>query len=150
MFCVFLTGMSESTGATTMTAWVDDNKHWKPNSAGYLIPGYGNDLLDQDEKGHGEIAMVGRHVFMGYLGEEEKTKDTFDSEYRLKSGDVGFRDKDGFLFISGRIKGNGIEILIAHELGFQGLKHCVMLHALNLCMVYKNDFCMQLCVCVCE
>ena len=98
--------MSESTGATTMTAWVDDNKHWKPNSAGYLIPGYGNDLLDQDEKGHGEIAMVGRHVFMGYLGEEEKTKDTFDSEYRLKSGDVGFRDNDGFLFISGRIKGN--------------------------------------------
>jgi len=97
-------GMSECTGATTMTVNVDDWKHWKPNSAGYHIPGYSNDLLNQDDKGHGEIAMVGRHVFMGYLGEEEKTKDTFDEEYRLKSGDIGYRDKDGFLFISGRIK----------------------------------------------
>jgi long-chain-fatty-acid--CoA ligase ACSBG len=97
--------MSECTGATTMTVNVDDWKHWKPNSAGYHIPGYSNDLLNQDDKGHGEIAMVGRHVFMGYLGEEEKTKDTFDEEYRLKSGDIGYRDKDGFLFISGRIKG---------------------------------------------
>jgi len=44
-------------------------------------------------------------VFMGYLGEKEKTEETFDEEFRLRSGDVGFTDKDGFLFISGRIKG---------------------------------------------
>lgn len=103
--------MSECTGATTMTAWIDDNKHWKSNSAGFRMPGYGYDLLDKNEKGHGEIAMVGRHVFMGYLGEEEKTMETFDSEWRLKSGDIGYTDQDGFLFISGRIKGICIYIL---------------------------------------
>ncbi|KAF6024898.1 ACSBG1 [Bugula neritina] len=97
-------GMSETTGGNSMTAWVEGNRHWKPNSAGFRMPGFSYDLLDKDEKGHGEIAMYGRHVLMGYLGEEEKTKATFDSEYRLKSGDIGYVDKDGFLFISGRIK----------------------------------------------
>lgn len=88
-----------------MTVWIEDNKHWKPHSAGYYIPGYGYELLNKDDKGNGEIAMFGRHVFMGYLGEEAKTLDTFDEEYRLKSGDVGFTDNHGFLFITGRIKG---------------------------------------------
>lgn len=94
-----------------MTAWMQDSKHWKPNSAGYRMPGYEYALLDQDEKGHGEVAMVGRHVFMGYLNDEGKTRETFDSEYRLKSGDIGYTDQDGFLFISGRIKGLCSEII---------------------------------------
>lgn len=50
--------------------------------------------------------MYGRHVFMGYLDEEEKTKETFDEELYLMSGDIGKKDKDGFLFITGRKKGN--------------------------------------------
>lgn len=88
-----------------MSSWTPNHKYWKPGSAGHRINGVGFDIVDPDEKGHGEIAMVGRHVFMGYLGEENKTKETFDSEFRLRSGDVGFVDPDGFLFISGRIKG---------------------------------------------
>lgn len=42
---------------------------------------------------------------MGYLNKEDKTKETVDEEDFLKSGDVGKRDSDGFLFITGRIKG---------------------------------------------
>ena len=43
---------------------------------------------------------------MGYLGELEKTKETFDDQGGLHSGDIGRKDKDGFMFITGRIKGD--------------------------------------------
>ena len=49
--------------------------------------------------------MYGRHIFMGYLNNEEKTKETIDDEGWLHSGDIGKVDKDGFIFITGRIKG---------------------------------------------
>jgi long-chain-fatty-acid--CoA ligase ACSBG len=50
--------------------------------------------------------MYGRHVFMGYLNEVEKTKETFDEDLYLMSGDIGKKDQDGFLYITGRKKGN--------------------------------------------
>lgn len=44
---------------------------------------------------------------MGYLNDEEKTLETLDSETGLlHTGDLGKLDEDGFLFITGRIKGN--------------------------------------------
>ena len=42
---------------------------------------------------------------MGYLNNEEKTKETIDDEGWLHSGDIGRIDEDGFLWITGRIKG---------------------------------------------
>ena len=44
-------------------------------------------------------------MFMGYLNNEEKTKEAIDDEGWLHSGDIGKVDKDGFIFITGRIKG---------------------------------------------
>ena len=48
--------------------------------------------------------MSGRHVSMGYLFQPEKTAATIDSEGWLHSEDVGHIDKDGFVFITGRLK----------------------------------------------
>ena len=53
--------------------------------------------------------MAGRHVFMGYLGMEEKTVEAIDEEGWLHSGDIGKHDKDHYLYITGRIKGIGFE-----------------------------------------
>jgi len=49
--------------------------------------------------------MSGRHVFMGYLNMPDKTKETFDEEGCLHSGDIGRKDPYGYLYITGRIKG---------------------------------------------
>ena len=52
-----------------------------------------------------QLTIYGRHVFMGYLNNEGKTKEAIDDEGWLHSGDIGRFDEDGYLFITGRIKG---------------------------------------------
>ena len=42
---------------------------------------------------------------MGYLNNEAKTIETLDNNGILHSGDIGRVDEDGFLYITGRIKG---------------------------------------------
>jgi len=55
-------------------------------------------------KGEGELCFRGRNVFMGYLNLEEKTHEVVDDEGWLYSGDLGWQDADGFVYISGRAK----------------------------------------------
>jgi len=57
--------------------------------------------------------MNGRNIFMGYLNMEEMTRETLDSDGWLRSGDVGRKDADGFVFITGRIKGINIYIFFS-------------------------------------
>ena len=45
--------------------------------------------------------MYGRHVFMGYLGQEVKTQEVIDEQGYLHTGDIGKKDRDGFLHITG-------------------------------------------------
>ena len=44
-------------------------------------------------------------MFMGYLYDEENTKEAIDDEGWLHSGDIGKVDNEGFLYITGRTKG---------------------------------------------
>ncbi|XP_068175831.1 long-chain-fatty-acid--CoA ligase ACSBG2-like isoform X2 [Antennarius striatus] len=95
-----LYGMSESTGPHTVSL----PGAFKLTSCGKEIPGCKTKLHNPDNEGNGEICFWGRHVFMGYLNMPEKTEETLDAEGWLHSGDLGKHDKDGFLYITGRIK----------------------------------------------
>jgi long-chain-fatty-acid--CoA ligase ACSBG len=94
-------GMSESTGPGTITL-----PHlWKTGSTGTTMAG--TEILIKKENPNdqdGEICFRGRHVFMGYLKNEEATKETIDEEGWLHSGDIGRFDEEHFLHITGRKK----------------------------------------------
>jgi fatty-acyl-CoA synthase len=52
----------------------------------------------------GEICGRGPIVMLGYWGNQEATSAAIDAEGWLHSGDGGYRDEDGFLYVSDRIK----------------------------------------------
>jgi long-chain-fatty-acid--CoA ligase ACSBG len=56
-----------------------------------------------DSGADGEIEYAGRHIFMGYLHDEEATRTALVDGW-LRSGDVGHFDEDGFLAITGRLQ----------------------------------------------
>lgn len=45
-----------------------------------------------------------KNIMMGYLKNEQATKETIDNQGYLRSGDLGKIDNRGFLYITGRIK----------------------------------------------
>ena len=48
--------------------------------------------------------MWGRNIMMGYLNREDKTTEDLIEDGWLKSGDQGFLDEDGYLYITGKLQ----------------------------------------------
>jgi len=80
-------------------------KNTKFRSTGIIIPGVEVKINKPDKKtGEGEIWVKGGNVMKGYYKDPERTKEIFSEEGWLKTGDLGYMDNDGYLFIIGRLK----------------------------------------------
>lgn len=76
---------------------VNFDYYHRPNSVGKVVEG--NDVKIVD----GEIWAKGISVTKGYYNDPEETEKSFENGW-FKTGDLGYVDEDGFLFITGRKK----------------------------------------------
>jgi len=82
---------------------VNMDRYSKPASVGLPTPGTKVKLVDVDENGVGEIICQSDSVMLGYYENEEETAKVLKDGW-LYTGDYGYFDEDGFLYISGRKK----------------------------------------------
>ncbi len=90
-------GLTETSPVLTAEA---ENKH-KPGSIGYPLDNIEVKIDNPDKEGVGEILAKGPNIMLGYYKDEKKTKEAFKDGW-LKTGDYGYIDDEGFIFITGR------------------------------------------------
>ncbi|MFO0643297.1 MAG: class I adenylate-forming enzyme family protein [Polyangiaceae bacterium] len=100
-------GLTEA--SPRVTAVSDAEPAYAEGSAGRAIAGV--DVFAVDEAGnrlgpgaHGEIAVRGPSVMLGYMDDPEATAKVL-SDGTLRSGDAGYVDERGFVFVEGRKDG---------------------------------------------
>ena len=123
-------GMTESTAC--ITSHPPDKYDFKyAGTGGTLVASTIVKVVDEDGKDlgvneSGEILAKGPQIAMGYLGNPEASKEAFDDEGFLHTGDVGRIDEEGFIHILDRrkelikVKGIGVapaeleDLLLGH------------------------------------
>jgi long-chain acyl-CoA synthetase len=69
-------------------------------------PGESEDTYGQSthkNRKYGEILAKGPSVFSGYLNMPEKTREVLTGDGWFRTGDLGYFDEDGYLYVTGRI-----------------------------------------------
>lgn len=97
-------GLTEASGVSVTSSIVPE----KPGAIGTAFPGLDVEIMDDDHKilpygEKGEICVKGDAVMLGYLNKPEATADTLKNGW-LHTGDMGYMDEQGYLYIVGRIK----------------------------------------------
>lgn len=78
--------------------------HFKVDSVGKILPLIDAKIIDKDEKGIGELVVKGPITTQGYYKDKENTKHLFTEDGYLKTGDLGYLDKENYMFLKGRTK----------------------------------------------
>lgn len=131
-------GLSEATPIISSNA----TKRHKLGSSGYLVKPL--ELKICDEKGNslpvgekGEIVVKGENVMMGYWKNEKATNETVKNDW-LFTGDMGYMDNDGFLYVLGRFK----SLLIASDgekYSPEGIEEALVQHTTTIDQVILHN-----------
>jgi len=100
-------GLTESSGVVSVNPYEGLQK---PGSIGQPLPGTAVVLVDKDDPtklaapgDSGEITVSGPQIMRGYWNRPEETAKTF-VDGRLRTGDVGTMDADGYVYVVDRLK----------------------------------------------
>ncbi len=81
-----------------------ENKgHIRAGSIGRPLPAVEVDFKDKDEDGMGELCAKAPNVMIGYYNNDELTNEVIVDGW-FHTGDLGYMDKDGYIFLTGRKK----------------------------------------------
>lgn len=92
-------GMSENAPIIA----VNQDRYSKAASVGKPMPGTQVKIVDPDEDGIGEVVTKSDSVMLGYYDNEEATNQVLKDGW-LYTGDLGYLDEEGFLYLTGRKK----------------------------------------------
>ena len=92
-------GLTET--SPVITAETDFFK--RPGSCGLVMQNDEIKIENPDEEGIGEVVVKGPNVMLGYYENEEATHEVLKDGW-FYTGDLGYFDKDGFLYLTGRKK----------------------------------------------
>ena len=67
------------------------------------MPNVEIEIFEPNEEGIGELIAKGPNIMLGYYEDEEETNKVIIDGW-FHTGDLAYRDKDGFIFITGRKK----------------------------------------------
>ena len=81
----------------------ETDKEKRPGSVGLILPNLEAKIDNPDKDGIGEITVKGPSVMLGYYKNEKATKEVLKDGW-FSTGDFGYIDEDGFLYVTGRKK----------------------------------------------
>lgn len=81
----------------------NNDTFYKADSVGLPIPNVEYKINNPDSQGTGEIIVKGPNVMLGYYNDPEATDNVFKKGW-FYTGDLGYIDENGFLYITGRCK----------------------------------------------
>ncbi len=93
-------GLTETAPIAALTPDYDQ----RIGSAGKAVIGAELKIHNPNENGEGEVYIKSPTLMLGYYEDEEATKEVINEDGWFNSGDIGYLDKDGFLYITGRSK----------------------------------------------